>query len=95
MTKRNIYDKVIKYFDLHKAPLDIIIANQSLKQAIICIKLKNQKEYIIDSFIYNNSKFKIENDIITKNNNIQLDRDNDLVIIIGFDSIHKNLKDIK
>ena len=86
---------VIKYFDLHKAPLDIIIANQSLKQAIICIKLKNQKEYIIDSFIYNNSKFKIENDIITKNNNIQLDRDNDLVIIIGFDSIHKNLKDIK
>ena len=85
---------LIKYINLHKAPLDIIIDNQSSKQAIVCVKLKNQKEYIIDSFIYNNYKFKIENNIITKNNNIQFDIDNDFIIVIGFDSIHDNLKAI-
>lgn len=85
---------IIKYVDLRKVHLDMVIANQSSKQAIVCIKLKNQKEYIIDSFIYKKCNFKIENNIIKKYNNIQSDRDNDFIIIIGFDSILDNLKDL-
>ena len=85
---------IISYIDLHKSRFDMHIDNLSLKKAIICIKLKNQKQYIIDSFIYNNYKYKIENDTIIKINNRELDRDNDFIIIIGFDSILDSLKSL-
>ena len=83
---------IIKYIDLQKAHFDMRIDGQSSKNAIVCFKLNNQKGYKIDSLIYSNCKFKIENNILIKSNNTKIDRDNDLVIIIQFDSVKENLK---
>ena len=90
----NYFNKVniINYINLNKVHLDCKYYNLSSCQAILCYKIKG-KEYEIDSFIYNNNLIKCENNSLKLNNVPALDRDNDFLVIISFDSMKSLLKD--
>ena len=83
---------IFHYIDLSKAHLNIEYKNLSNNQAIICLKIEQKKKYKVDSFIYR------DNLIICKGENFEfkkhaiLDRDNDFLVAINFESISESLK---
>ena len=84
--------KIIGYVDLHKTHLDIQYFNSlPKKQAAVFLKLTNSDEYKVDCLIYNNYMFKQDNNELKLINNIKFDRNNDFIVIIGFDSILSSL----
>ena len=83
---------IIGYIDLNKNHPDIHYYNRlSTKQAVIFLKLTSLNKYKVDSLIYNNNLFKQENNELKLINNIKIDRNNDFIVIIGFDSILSSL----
>lgn len=83
---------IIGYIDLNKNHPDIHYYNRlSTKQAVIFLKLTSLNKYKVDSLIYNNNLFKQENNELKLINNIKIDRNNDFMVIIGFDSILSSL----
>ena len=86
---------IISYIDLHKNHLDCRYYNRlTKKQAMVCLKLTKKNEYNVGSLIYNNYMFENKNDGLKLKNNIKLDKDNDLIIFISFDSILESLKSL-
>ena len=90
----NYFNKVniINYINLNKVHLDCKYYKLSSCQAILCYKIKG-KEYEIDSFICNNYLIKCENNSLKLNNIPALDRDNDFLVIISFDSMKSSLNE--
>ena len=86
---------IISYIDLHENHLNFRYYNRlSKNQAMICLKITDKNEYKVDSLIYNNHMFKKENEGLILKNNIKLDKDNDFIIFIRFDSILEGLKSL-
>jgi hypothetical protein len=85
---------IINYINLYKMQnLDCKYYNLSNTQAIICFKIKGKKqEYEVDSFIYNNHLIKYENNTFKLAGSSILERDNDFLVVIGFDSIVPSFK---
>ena len=80
------------YIDLQKAHLDCKCQNLSKNKAIICLKKGNEDEFQVCSFIYNYRLIKLEQNVLKEEASDILDRDNDFMVIIKFDSIKKDLK---
>ena len=84
--------KIINYIDLHKAHSDCQYYNLLKNQAIICIKINKKGEYEVISFIYNDRLIKFEKGNLKLEINNKLDRENDFLVAISFDSINEQLK---
>ena len=84
---------IINYIDLHKAHSDCKYCNLSNNQAIICLKINEENKYEVDSFIYKNYNIKLKEDQLILNDSNILDRDNDFLVGISFDTISKKLKE--
>ena len=84
---------IINYIDLHEAHLDCEYYNLTNLQAIICFKIKGpKKEFYVDSIIYNNKLIKYEKETFKLIGAAELDRNNDFLVIISFESIDESLK---
>ena len=84
--------KIINYIDLHKSHTDCQYYNLSKNEAIICLKMNAKNKYEVASFIYNEYFIKVEKNNLIKPINKGLDRDNDYLVGISFDSINEQLK---
>ena len=83
---------IIGYIDLHKTHLDIEYYNSlPKKQAAVFLKVTSSEEYKVVSLIYNNYFLKQENNELKLMDNFQIGRENDFLVIIGFDSILSSL----
>ena len=84
---------IINYIDLHETHLDCEYNNLTKFQAIICFKIKGQKkEFQVDSIIYSNKLIKYEKDTFKLMGDAELERNNDFLVIISFESIDESLK---
>ena len=85
--------KIENFVDLQNTHLECEYYNLTKQKAILCIKKINKNEYNIDSFVYNNIFIKVnDNNLIIEKSDNSLDRGNDILVIINFDSINYNLK---
>ena len=83
---------IIGYIDLHKTHLDIQYYNSlPMKQAAIFLKVTSSKKYEVDSLICNNYFLKKDNNGLKLINNFKIGRENDFLVIIGFDSALSSL----
>ena len=85
---------IINYIDLHEAQyLECKHISLSNLQALLCFKINGRKkEYVVDSFVYNNQLIKYDNGTFKLMTGAELDRDKVFWVIIGFDSINISLK---
>ena len=84
---------LINYIDLSEVHIDCNYNNLTSRQAIICFKLKgNKKDFKVDSIIYNNKLIKYTNDTFKLIGPPKLDRNNDFLAVVGFDSINESFK---
>ena len=82
-----INTNIIGYIDLRKTHIDIQYFNSlPIKQAAVFLKLASLDEYKVDSLIYKNYLFKQENNELKLIKNFKIDRNNDFIVIICFDS---------
>ena len=58
---------------------------------MVSIKVIDENQYQINSIIYNKKIFKNENDEFKFSHN-KLDKDNDFIVVISFDSIFNKFK---
>ena len=86
---------IINYIDLHETHLDCEYYNLTNLQAIICFKIKGQKkEFQVDSIIYKNKLIKYAKDTFKIIGTAELERNNDFLVIISFESIDDSLKQL-
>ena len=83
---------ILNYIDLHKTHLDCIYENLTKNKAIIIIKIDNKKDLTINSFIYKDKLIKVNNNQLEFVKGKGLERDNDYLITIYFESISESLK---
>ena len=62
-----------------------------MKQAAIFLKVTSSKKYEVDSLICNNYFLKKNNNELKLINNFKIGRENDFLVIIGFDSALSSL----
>jgi len=79
--------------NLKKIYLDCEYFNLTKQKAILCIKIINNYEYYVDSFVYDNFFINVNgNELIVEKSNNSLDREIDILVIINFEKINQNLK---
>ena len=82
------------FIDLQKVHLDCKFQNLSNKTAIICLKKSDEykNKFKVCSFIYNYHFIDVVNETLIEKQNKIFDRDNDVLVIIKFETITESLR---
>ena len=84
--------KITNYICLNNSLANCRYYDLSKNEAIICVKKNEDNKYEVSSFICNESFIKVEKDNLKLLLNNGLDRNNDFLVGIRFDSINDTLK---
>ena len=83
---------IFHYIDLRKVHLNMKYQNLANNQAIICLKINHRNLYEVDSFIYKDHLIVCKGEYLEVKPKAVLDKDNDFLVAINFDSITDSLK---